>query len=130
MAGPVVATGAMALCTMGMAPSTLNFIPAPVVMGPTQAGKIVDMVPMMNIPPFGMCISLANPAVAAATAAALGVLTPMPCIPVPAGPWAPGSASVLLGGPPILDQASVLNCSFAGTIMITFAGQVASNCVK
>lgn len=130
MPGPVVTTGAMALCTMGMAPSTLNFIPAPVVGGPMQAGKIADVVPFMNIPPFGMCMSLANPAVAAATATALGVLTPMPCTPVPAGTWTPGSASVLLGPLPILDQASVLNCSFAGVIMITFPGQVISVCAK
>ena len=130
MAGPVVTTGAMALCTMGMAPSALNFIPGPVVGGPLQAGKIADVAPFLNIPPFGMCISLANPAVATATTAALGVLTPVPCTPTPAGPWAPGSASVLLGAVPILDQASVLNCSFAGVIMITFPGQVASVCGK
>ena len=130
MPGPVVVTGAMAVCTMGAAPSTLNFLPSPVVGGPTQAGKITDMAPMVNVPPFGVCMSLANPTVATATTAALGVLTPMPCIPAPAGPWAPGSGAVFLGGPPILDASSVLNCSYAGVIMITFPGQTASICVK
>lgn len=61
MAGPIVATGAMALCTMGMAPSTLNFIPAPVVMGPTQAGKVTDMVPMLNIPLLVCALALPTP---------------------------------------------------------------------
>ena len=38
------------------------------------AANIMDHVPMVNIMPFGMCITPSNPAVAAATAAALGVL--------------------------------------------------------
>lgn len=130
MPGPVVTTGAMAVCAMGAAPATLNFIPPPVVGGPTQSGKIMDNIPFLNIPPFGVCISLANPTVAAATAAALGVLTPMPCVPTPAGPWAPGSASVFLGGLPILDAPCVLNCAYAGVIMITFPGQVQSITTK
>lgn len=130
MPGPVVTTGAVAMCTMGAAPSTLNFLPTPVVGGPTQAGKIMDMAPMVNIPPFGVCISLANPTVAAATAAALGSLTPMPCIPAPAGPWTPGSASVFLGGIPIIDASCMLSCSYAGVITIAFPGQVISVCTK
>jgi hypothetical protein len=52
------------------------------------AANIMDHVPMLNILPFGVCSSPANPTVVAATAAALGVLTPMPCIPAP---WAPGA---------------------------------------
>ena len=49
-----------------------------------------------------MCTSLTNPTVAAATTAALGVLTPMPCIPVVAGPWKPGAAKTMIGGKPAL----------------------------
>ena len=126
----MVTTGAMAVCTMGAAPGVLTFIPAPIVGGPAQAGKTTDTIPLLNVPSFGMCISLANPLVAAATAAALGVLTPMPCIPDPAGPWVPGSAAVFLGGISMIDSASVLNCAYAGVIAITFAGQTASTCVK
>jgi len=73
--------------------------------------------------PFGMCQSPANPAVAAATAAALGVLTPMPCVPVIPAPWVPGAPTVLLANMPALDNTSKLMCAYAGVIEITDAGQ-------
>ncbi|MCL2068830.1 MAG: DUF4280 domain-containing protein [Oscillospiraceae bacterium] len=73
--------------------------------------------------PFGVCNSLSNPAVAAATAAALGVLTPQPCIPATAAPWAPGSTSVLIGGVPALESNSKLMCNWGGTIQVTSPGQ-------
>jgi Domain of unknown function (DUF4280) len=40
--------------------------------------NIMDDVPMANIMPFGMCVSLASQTTAAATSAAMGVLTPTP----------------------------------------------------
>ena len=43
------------------------------------------------------CNSPSNPMVAAATTAALGVLTPMPCIPMTIAPWMPGSSTVMMG---------------------------------
>jgi hypothetical protein len=70
-----------------------------------------------------MCTSMANPAVAAATAAALGVLTPMPCTPMTQA-WMPGCPTVMLGGPPALDSSSMAICDFGGVINITFPGQV------
>lgn len=126
----MVTTGALAKCTMGIAPGPLTFIPAPVVGGPVQAGKITDIIPLLNVPSFGLCTSILNPVVAAATAAALGVLVPMPCIPAPTGPWSAGSSAVFLGGVSMLDSASMLNCAYAGVITITFAGQTASTCAK
>ena len=86
------------------------------------AATIMDNVPMKNIMPFGMCQSLANPAVASATAAAFGVLTPMPCVPVIPVPWAPGSPTVLIGNTPALNQSSKLMCAYGGVIQITNPG--------
>lgn len=116
-------TGMMA-CTFGAAPSTFNATPKMVNTSYQAAGNIMDHIPMMNIPPFGMCSSVANPMVAAATAAALGVLTPMPCIPATTTPWVPGSPTVLLCGPPALNNTSKLMCMWAGVISFTQPGQM------
>jgi hypothetical protein len=70
-----------------------------------------------------MCTSLANPTVASATAAALGVLTPMPCVPQTMTPWAPGSPNVIIGSYPALNNSSKLNCAYGGIISITNPGQ-------
>ncbi len=113
------------MCTMGMAPSDLVVLPVNrTTCGGMVAANIMDHVPMVNILPFGMCISQANPEVAAATAAALGVLTPLPCIPVTPAPWAPGAPTVTLGGMPMLDNMSKCMCTWAGVISILFPGQV------
>jgi hypothetical protein len=73
--------------------------------------------------PFGMCSSLANPTVAAATSAALGVLTPMPCIPMTTAPWIVGAPTVLIGDKPALNNSSTLMCNWGGVIQITMPGQ-------
>lgn len=123
MPSPVV-TGAMLACTFGMAPSTLNVIRPNATVEGRPAGNITDMAPMVNVMPFGMCQSLANPQVAAATAAALGVLTPMPCVPVPTGPWTPVAPATLVGGAPILLQGATLMCAYGGVISVTQPGSV------
>ena len=76
---------------------------------------------------FGMCSSPANPTVAAATAAALGALTPMPCLPVPAGPWMPGAPTVLVGGKPLLNSTSKLMCAYGGVIQVTMTPAMTVN---
>lgn len=118
-----VCTGAMMQCTMGMAPSTFVATPKMVMTGNMPAGNIMDHVPIMNIPPFGMCQSPSNPVVAAATAAALGVLTPMPCIPATPAPWTPGAATVLVANMPALNDSSKLMCIWGGSISINSPGQ-------
>jgi len=87
------------------------------------AATIMDNKPFANILPFGMCTSMANPAVASATAAALGVLTPMPCTPVTSAPWAPGCPTVLIANQPALNNNSKLICSYGGVIQILYGGQ-------
>jgi hypothetical protein len=123
--GQHVCMGAMMQCSMGLAPSSLMVVPTNKVMTSNKpAATIMDHKPMANVLPFGMCKSPANPMVAAATAAALGVLTPMPCIPATAAPWVPGSPTVLIGNMPALNDSSKLMCSYAGVISINSPGQV------
>lgn len=119
-----VCMGATLTCSFGMAPSQLVVPPTNQTMtGNMPAANIMDHVPMMNIMPFGMCTSIANPTVASATAAAMGVLTPMPCIPVTSSPWIPGAPTVLLGNQPALDNNCKLMCNWAGVISVTSPGQ-------
>ena len=120
-----VCNGATLQCSMGMSPSSLVVLPVNRVnTGNQPDANIMDNVPMTNIMPFGMCMSLANPAVAAATSAAMGVLTPVPCIPVTPAPWTPGAATVNLANLPTLDSTSTLSCTWAGTIQIVSPGEV------
>lgn len=118
-----VCTGAQLQCSFGMAPSVFNATPRPVLTSQMPAGTIMDHVPLMNIMPFGMCTSVANPTVAAATAAALGVLTPMPCIPVTTSPWVPGVPNVLITNQPALDNNCKLMCNWGGVISVLAPGQ-------
>ena len=87
------------------------------------AANIMDRKPLVNILPFGVCSSMANPVVIAATAAKLGVMTPMPCVPATPAPWLPGSPTVLLGSMPSLQNSSKLMCMWAGVIQVVVPGQ-------
>ncbi|RFP08974.1 MULTISPECIES: DUF4280 domain-containing protein [unclassified Duganella] len=121
--GQQVCMGAMLKCSFGVAPGTLMVLPANAVLTAVPDANIMDNKPMANILPFGMCQSMANPMVAAATAAALGVLTPMPCIPATTAPWVPGSPTVLIGNMPALNNSSKLMCMWGGVIAINAPGQ-------
>lgn len=118
-----VCMGATLQCSFGAAPSTLAVLPLNRVLTGTPAASIMDHVPMMNVLPFGTCTSMANPMVAAATAAAMGVLTPQPCLPVTPAPWAPGAPTVMVGSVPALDASSKLMCTWAGVIGVASPGQ-------
>jgi hypothetical protein len=120
-----VCNGATLMCTFGLAPGTLTVLPVERVLTSSQpAATIMDHQPMVNVMPFGMCMSPANPMVAAATAAALGVLTPQPCIPMTMAPWVPGAPTVLTGSKPSLDNTCQLMCMWGGVITVSVPGQV------
>lgn len=123
--GQLACTGATITCSFGAAPAVLMVLPVNRVMvGGLPAATIMDSAPFVNIPPFGTCISLANPTVAAATAAALGALTPMPCLPATGTPWVPGSPTALVGGQPALSNNSTCQCAYGGVITIGSPGQM------
>jgi hypothetical protein len=119
-----VVQGATLNCAMGTSPSNLMMMPFPEKAGGQVAANIVDNKPLVNIMPFGMCRSLANPTVASATAAAQGVLTPMPCVPNTPAPWTPGAPTVLLRQMPTLNNSSKLMCVWGGCISVNNPGQM------
>ena len=108
MANPMVMT-AMCSCTFGMTPCPLMVSSnQTVMMSKMPAATIMDN----KFPTFGMCTSLANPTVAAA----LGVLTPMPCVPMTVAPWVPGVPTVMVNKKPLLNNSSKLMCMWGGVI--------------
>ncbi len=119
-----VIMGANCMCTFGTAPAPLKVTSqTKVLIDGKPAATIQDCNPMSNIGPFGMCTTLSNPQVASATAAALGVLTPQPCVPVSAGTWIPTQTKGLIDGKPGLTQDCKMMCSYGGQITITTPGQ-------
>jgi hypothetical protein len=119
----VVCTGATLQCSFGTTPSTFAASGAQI-SASSPAGVVTD-VAAENVPPFGMCMSLSNPQVAAATAAALGVLSPQPCVPV-LSPWSPGSAQVTINEVSALDDASQCTCTWGGVVTVSSTGQVSA----
>ncbi len=116
----MVANGAKLKCSEGLSPSSLTVLPVNGTSGDEQpAATVMDFQPMVNIAPFGMCKTQANPQVASATAAAQGVLTPMPCVPVTTSPWSPGSSVVTIQEKKVLTADSKCNCAWSGSIEIT-----------
>lgn len=124
MGKPAATATASLMCSFGLGASTLNVLPVGRVMIEGKpAAAITDSVPMVNIPPFGMCTSLGNPTVLSATTAALGVLTPMPCVPATT-PWVGGAMTTLIGGKPGLTFGATCTCTFGGVIQIVNPGSV------
>jgi hypothetical protein len=113
-----VCNGALLKCSMGVAPSALVVLPLHKVMTSFQpAANITDHKPMVNIMPFGMCTSPANPAVAAAMG------SPVPCVPATTSPWIAGAPTVLLDSAPALNNTSKLICMMGGVIEVVMPGQ-------
>lgn len=118
----VVATTSEIKCSYGTTPTPLVIVGRTVMAEGMLMGNIMDIVPLVNIEPFGLCSSLLNPEVAAATAAAWGILTPMPCIPVTVTPWISEALTVHVQGFPAIDQTAILMCTWAGIITVIEPG--------
>src|SRR6185436_2247785 len=108
----LVVSAAQIKCNQGTSRSSLTVLPANGTSGDEKpAATVNDFIPMTNIAPFGMCQTQANPQVASATAAAQGVLTPQPCIPMTTSPWSPGSSVATINGQKALTDNSKCNCT-------------------
>ncbi len=120
-----VCMGALLQCSFGVAPSSLVVLPVNKMLTSfVPAANIMDHKPMVNIMPFGMCSSPANPAVAVgdgggarrADAHALHSEHHR-------RRGCPGAPTVLLANQPVLDDTSTLMCMWGGVIKVNFAGQ-------
>jgi hypothetical protein len=80
------------------------------------AATVMDFIPLVNIPPFGMCTAPTNPAVIAQLGA------PSACVPIPTGPWKPGSPTVKINNFNALNATSTCMCMWAGVIIVTNPG--------
>ncbi len=115
----LVTDGTTCSCSFGTLPAVLSA-------GPSSTGEALGMkvltemmiVANTNIPPFGMCSSLANPAVASATSAAMGALTPQPCTPMVAAPWSPAATNTTILNQKAVTELSKCTCSYGGVISI------------
>ena len=123
MANPMVQT-ALCTCSFGAAPAPLTVTSQmTVTICGMPAATVLDGAPINNLPGFGMCSCMGNPAVAAATAAAMGVLPPAPCVPATVA-WAPGCPTVTVCGKPLLNNTSKLMCAYGGVIQPTMTPAV------
>ncbi|PJJ59362.1 RHS repeat-associated core domain-containing protein [Hymenobacter chitinivorans] len=104
MAKKYVPAGVFLTCDKGTLPATLNvtFNAFTSIYGQNLATD-KDMIPLVNIPPMGVCS-----------------VTKMPCVFLPSTPWSPVKNDVQLGmGHPLLED-SKLQCSASGRIGIHF----------
>lgn len=115
--------GATLKCNQGDATSTYTVLPTRVFyVNDKPIAVVSDIKPMVNIKPFGQCKSMANPTVAAATAANRGQLKKMPCIPNTIGMWSEGCSHFLSDEKTACDK-SKCNCAYAGQISVSDVGQ-------
>jgi len=121
----LVAKGAKLRCADGAAPCTLKVTRVDYVVEGNAIANVEDHKPSMNIEGFGMCKCMQNPAVASATAAANGTLTPMPCKPPSFSPWTPGAKFIYqeVGGRSVraLTNDSTCNCAYGPQVEIVDA---------
>lgn len=119
MGAKALTTGCVLTCSFGTVPMPFVSLPLPgkPVVNGMPVGLITDTLPI-NIPPFVLCMTQANPAVAAATAAALGTPTPAPCLPV-ITPWTPPSLVATYNGVPLATVSSKATCTFGGVISVS-----------
>ncbi len=116
----LVVHGALLTCSCGTTPAKLSVLPVEHTDGDDQpAATVDDYKPNVNIAPFGMCTTLANPQVASATSAAQGVLTPQPCVPATVAPWSPGAGIVTINEKKALSSDSKVSCNWSGSISVT-----------
>lgn len=119
-----VCSGAKIKCSFGDKIAQLTVYPDRTVFLTGQPmANISDHISLYNIAPFGKCHTTSFPPTGAATAAAHGKLTPMPCLPGTNSNWMNGKNDYIIKGDPALLKSSFCRCCYGGVITITDDGQ-------
>ncbi len=119
---PVVTEGAPLRCSFGASPTALQVPPHRALRVANRRLALVTDHAAAHVPPFGMCRAPTNPQVAAATAAANGVLTPQPCVPALDAPWSPGASRARGSAGAVLHEGCTAACRWGGVVTIDPAG--------
>lgn len=129
-----VYSGAMMKCTMG---TSLARLTVPQKHDNSDTGNpkasINDHKPLVNFGLFGRCRSLGYPATAAATAAAHGRLTPMPCMHNTPFPWTngmKGEIDNIVNDKSALLKSDTCQCLWGGTISFVSNGQTSEEQIE
>lgn len=125
MSESYVVSGAKLKCSCGDKECTFQPDDRGIKVDDLVQGNSMDFKPQ-NIASFGMCKSMNNPAVAAATASNFGVLQQMPCQPV-LSPWVNGKTNKMISGFPAVVDSSQVFCAYAGVIKVVDCGQDLEN---
>ena len=118
--GIQVCMGAGLQCSFGAVSSLIVLPVNRVLIGGVPGANIMDYKPFANIPTFGVCNSVLNPATKRPPPV---LFTPAPCVPNITAPWVPGSPTVLIANFPALNNSSKAMCMWGGVIQITAPGQ-------
>ena len=119
----LVCNTAQLQCSMGTLPAVLVVVRPTITILKLPIATVMDHEPVTNVPTFGMCNATTNPAVIAATSAAMGVHTAAPCVPNTRTPWSPGCVKLKIQNQAALHEKCTLNCVWGGVITIKNAGQ-------
>lgn len=121
--GIYVVQGAQMNCSCGDGSASLKVTQKKVFIEHKPQATAKDHLSLVNIPSFGLCSSLANPAVAAATAANHGKLKKVKCIPNTVSPWVGARDNNYICEAQALLDSSTLRCAYCGVIKISDHGQ-------
>lgn len=125
MADSYVTSKAILKCTFGDKTAKLTVYPDRTVeLTAKPIANVSDHIPTYNIPPFGKCHTTCFPPTGSATAANMGCLTPMPCVPGTDSEWVNGKTDYIIKGKPALLKSSYCRCKWGGIIKIINDGQI------
>lgn len=117
MAGYALCSGMTTIkCSYGVTPMPYSVENPAYTVGGAPGGVTEDAIPLMNIPTFGQCMCLDNPANAGF--AETGVYAP--CVPV-TEMWVSDVPTITFQGLPILGKGATCPCDWGGQISVVEA---------